>query len=221
MYVVLLGAPGAGKGTQAPLLARALGVVHVATGDMLREAVRQRTAYGERARAYMQEGKLVPDEIVLALTLERLDRPDARRGFVLDGFPRTLVQAEALDRALEAAGKRLDRALWLEVPHDVLVARLSGRWICASCQTVYHELTSPPSVPGVCDRCGGDLRQRADDRPEAVERRLRVYLAETAPLVEYYRARSVLRVVDGNQPVDAVKAALLRAVQNGQRKGAL
>lgn len=221
MYIVLLGAPGAGKGTQAPLLARALGVVHVSTGDMLREAVRQRTALGEQARVYMQQGKLVPDEIVLAMTLERLERPDARRGFVLDGFPRTLVQAEALDRALEAAGRRLDRALWLEVPREVLVARLGGRWICASCQAVYHELSNPPAVPGVCDRCGGQLRQRADDRPEAVDRRLRVYLEETAPLVEYYRARSVLRVVDGNQPVEAVKAALLQAVQNGQFKGAI
>jgi adenylate kinase len=216
MYVVLLGPPGAGKGTQAPVLAKAIGGVHLSTGDMLRDAVRQGTPYGQKAREYMERGELVPDPIVLGMVMERLAQPDAQRAFVLDGFPRNVVQARALDAALAAAGKQLDLATNIRVPRDVLVDRLSGRWICQNCQAIYHEANNPPSRPGVCDRCAGELRQRADDRAESVQRRLQVYSDETVPLVDYYRSQSKLREVDGDQPLSQVTAQL-RDVLNGGR----
>jgi adenylate kinase len=216
MYVVLLGPPGAGKGTQAPVLAKAIGGVHLSTGDMLRDAVRQGTPYGQKAREYMERGELVPDPIVLGMVMERLAQPDAQRAFVLDGFPRNVVQARALDAALAAAGKQLDLATNIRVPRDVLVDRLSGRWICQNCQAIYHEANNPPSRPGVCDRCGGELRQRADDRAESVQRRLQVYSDETVPLVDYYRSQGKLREVDGDQPLSQVTAQL-RDVLNGGR----
>jgi adenylate kinase len=216
MYVVLLGAPGAGKGTQAPILAKQIGGVHLSTGDMLREAVRNGTPFGQQARDYMVQGLLVPDEIVLGMVMERLARDDAERAFVLDGFPRNAVQARELDEALAAAGKRLDRAIYIKVPRDVLVERLSGRWICSNCQAIYHEVNNPPSRAGVCDRCGGELRQRADDRAEAVQKRLQVYLDETVPLVNFYRAQGVLREVDGDQPLVRVTENLRNALNGGQ-----
>jgi adenylate kinase len=166
----------------------------------------------------MEQGLLVPDEIVLGMVMERLRRPDAQDAFVLDGFPRNVAQAEELDEALGGEGKRIDRALYIDVPREELVARLAGRWTCGSCGAIYHEASTPPTVPGVCDRCGGQLHQRADDRPEAVERRLRVYLAETLPLVDYYRSKDVLREVNGNQRPARVTEALLRASANGQKK---
>jgi adenylate kinase len=218
VYVVLLGAPGAGKGTQAPILASAIGGVHLSTGDMLRQAVREQTPLGQEAKSYMEQGLLVPDEIVLGMVMERLRRPDAQDAFVLDGFPRNVAQAEELDEALGGEGKRIDRALYIDVPREELVARLAGRWTCGSCGAIYHEASTPPTMPGVCDRCGGQLHQRADDRPEAVERRLRVYLAETLPLVDYYRSKDVLREVNGNQRPARVTEALLRASANGQKK---
>jgi adenylate kinase len=216
MHVVLLGAPGAGKGTQAPFLARAIGGVHLSTGDMFRQAVRDGTRFGQQAESYMDKGLLVPDDIVLGMVMERMTQADAQRAFVLDGFPRTVVQARELDRALESAGKRLDRAVYIDVPHDILVQRLGGRWTCGNCQAIYHQLHSPPAKAGVCDRCGGELRQRPDDRPDAVERRLKVYQDETAPLVNYYEMNGVLREVDGNQATEAVTRALLRALDEKQ-----
>jgi adenylate kinase len=216
MYVVLLGAPGSGKGTQAPILADRIGGVHLSTGDMLREAVRRKTAYGRRANEYMLRGQLVPDAIVLGLVMERLSKPDAQVAFVLDGFPRNVTQAQELDEALVTAGKHLDVAIYIKVPRDVLVQRLSGRWTCSECQAIYHEVYSPPSRPGLCDRCGSGLHQRADDRLEAVERRLQVYLNETFPLVEYYRERCRLCEVDGDRSPDVVTTELLRALQSGR-----
>ena len=216
MNIVLLGAPGAGKGTQAPILAKAIGGTHLSTGDMLREAVRRATQYGQQAKAYMEQGLLVPDDIVLGMVMERLAHPDAARAFVLDGFPRNVVQARALDKALAATHRELDRVVHVDVPRQVLLERLSGRWTCSECQAIYHEVNNPPAVPGVCDRCGGALRQRDDDRAEAVKRRLQVYFQETAPLVEYYRAQSSLREVDGNKPASVVTASLLRALNDGQ-----
>ena len=216
MYVVLLGAPGAGKGTQAPILAAAIGGVHLSSGDMLRDAVRQKTAYGQRAAASMEQGLLVADEIVLGMVMDRLDEPDAQQACVLDGFPRNVVQARALDGALASRGKHLDRAIYIKVPRDVLLARLSGRWICSNCQAIYHEVSNPPATWGVCDRCGGELRQRADDRAEAVEQRLTVYMDETVPLLEYYRHQQILREVDGDQSLARVTADLLRALDRGQ-----
>lgn len=216
MYVVLLGAPGAGKGTQAPILAAAIGGEHLSSGDMLRDAVRSGTAYGERAREYMEQGLLVPDEIVLGMVMDRLDEPDAQHACVLDGFPRNLAQGRALDAALAARNRRLDRAIYIRVPREVLLARLSGRWICSVCQAIYHEVSNPPARPGICDRCGGELRQRADDRADAVEQRLSVYMEETVPLLEYYRERQILREVDGNQSLSRVTEDLLRALNCGQ-----
>jgi len=216
MFVVLLGAPGAGKGTQAPILASATGGVHLSTGDMLREAVKRGTPFGERARTYMAKGVLVPDDVVLGMVMERISHPDARHAFVLDGFPRNVKQALELDEALAGTEQHLDRAIYVKVPRDVLIKRLSGRWICSNCQAIYHEVNSPPEVPGVCDRCGGELRQRPDDRAEAVERRLQVYLEETLPLVDYYRQRQLLREVDGDQTLGRVTACILQVLENGQ-----
>jgi adenylate kinase len=215
---VLLGAPGAGKGTQAPIVAAAIGGVHLSTGDMLRQAVRDGTVRGQQAREYMLRGELVPDRTVLEMVMERLDQPDAERAFVLDGFPRTVVQARELDEALSAAAKRLDRAIYVHVPCEVLIERLSGRWTCSECQAIYHERSNPPRVAGTCDRCGGKLRQRSDDRLEAVERRLQVYLDETMPLMDYYRRENTLREVDGNRPLVEVTRGILDVLQGGQAK---
>jgi adenylate kinase len=162
----------------------------------------------------MLRGELVPDDLVLGMVMERLGEPDAQAAFVLDGFPRNVAQAQALDRELAGAGKPLDRAVNVHVPREVLVQRLGGRWTCRECQAIYHELNNPPRVAGVCDRCGGALRQRADDRPEAVERRLEVYGEETAPVIEYYRSRGVLREVDGFRPLPQVTRELLRVLDN-------
>jgi adenylate kinase len=216
MYVVLLGAPGAGKGTQAPILAAAIGGKHLSSGDMLRDAVRQKTAYGQRAAAAMEQGLLVADEIVLGMVMERLDEPDAQEACVLDGFPRNVAQARALDEALAGRRKRLDRAIYIKVPREVLLERLGGRWTCSVCQAIYHELSNPPTRAGVCDRCGGELRQRADDRAEAVQQRLTVYMDETVPLLEYYGQQGILREVDGDQSLARVTADLLRALDRGQ-----
>jgi len=168
----------------------------------------------------MRQGSLVPDDIVLRMVMERLEAADADRSFVLDGFPRTLVQARALDEALRASGKRLDRVISIEVPKDVLFQRLAGRWTCSNCQAIYHESSNPPSVPEVCDRCGGQLKQRRDDRPDAVEHRLVVFDNETAPLVDYYRANGLLRSVDGNSPADRVTELLFNAVKQAAGEAA-
>lgn len=218
MYVVLLGAPGAGKGTQAPIIAQAVGGTHLSTGDMLREAVRRGTSFGNQARQYMAQGLLVPDEIVLGMVVERLNLPDAINAVVLDGFPRNVAQAQELDDALAAEGKHLDLALYINVPRVILMDRLGGRWTCSECQAIYHEINRPPRQAGICDKCGGELHQRADDRPDAVERRLEVYLAETLPLVDYYRERGVMQEIDGNQALEYVTADLLQALRARQGK---
>lgn len=212
MYVVFLGAPGAGKGTQAGLAAERLGLVHMATGDVLREAVRQQSELGKQAKGYMERGELVPDSVVLDLVVDRLSQPDAAAGAVLDGFPRNIVQAEALDRALAQRGARVDAAVYLRVPEAALIKRLAGRWECGVCRTPYHEETKPSKTPGVCDLCGGVLIQRADDRPETVRKRLQVYFEQTAPLLEYYRQRGVLAEVDGDRPIPEVTRQVLEVV---------
>ncbi len=212
MYVVFLGAPGAGKGTQAVLAAERLGLVHMATGDVLREAVRQQSELGKQAKGYMERGELVPDSVVLDLVVDRLSQPDAAAGAVLDGFPRNIVQAEALDRALAQRGARVDAAVYLRVPEAALIKRLAGRWECGVCRTPYHEETKPSKTPGVCDLCGGVLIQRADDRPETVRKRLQVYFEQTAPLLEYYRQRGVLAEVDGDRPIPEVTRQVLEVV---------
>jgi adenylate kinase len=213
MRLIFLGAPGAGKGTQARRLADESAVAHVATGDMLREAVAQQAPLGLEAKRYMDAGGLVPDEVVIGLVAERLARPDAKTGFVLDGFPRTPAQAEALDHMLAERGLGLDRVLFLDVSRPELLRRLTGRRICRSCGTTFHLASAPPQVVGRCDACGGELYQREDDAEAAVAHRLDVYERQTAPLLEYYRRRGLLVPVAGEGPVDRVAAEVSRAAR--------
>jgi adenylate kinase len=211
--VVLLGPPGAGKGTQALLLSERLGLVHVATGDLFRAEVREGTPTGLRAKAYMERGELVPDDIVIAMLRARLDRPDARQGIILDGFPRTRAQAEALDRALAEDGDEVELALLIDVDEEVLVRRLSGRWICTAAGHVFNESSNRPRVAGRCDLDGSDLVQREDDRPETVRARLAGQLGALAEVVDHYRGRGLLRSIDGEQPIEAVGEALIEALE--------
>ncbi|MBI4236015.1 MAG: adenylate kinase [Chloroflexi bacterium] len=211
--IVLLGPPGAGKGTQAAALAQALGVPHVATGDLFRAAVGQGTALGRQAKSYMDRGELVPDDVTVRMLLDRVSQPDAQNGYVLDGFPRTLEQARALDEALSARRERITQALLIAVPDEELVQRLGGRWICRLCQTPYHAVNNPPKVRGRCDRDGGDLYQRDDDKPETVRQRLRVYAQQTAPLIDYYERQGILLRVNGQQEIEAVRLDLLAALR--------
>jgi adenylate kinase len=213
MRVVLLGPPGAGKGTQARRLAARWSVPQVATGDMLREAVARGTTLGLEARRYMDTGELVPDSVIIGLVRERLAQPDGRKGFVLDGFPRTAAQAEALDQMLEAEGTPLDRVVLFQVPDEEPVARLSGRRVCRGCGRNYHLTLSPSRTAGVCDHCGGELYQRTDDEEATVRRRLAVYARDTRPLVEYYRRRGLLATIAGTGSVDAVQADLIKATE--------
>lgn len=214
MYLVLLGPPGAGKGTQAERLEEKLHLPHVASGDLFRENLRDETELGLLAKGYMDRGNLVPDDVTIAMVRERLQRPDCAQGAILDGFPRTKAQAESLDSILAGMGQQLDRVLYLAVPDEELVRRLSGRWICGQCQTPYHTAFSPPANVGVCDECGGVLYQREDDRPETVRARLKVYHQQTAPLIDYYRQAGALMEVDGTGEIEAVNAALLEAIRS-------
>jgi adenylate kinase len=206
--VVLLGAPGAGKGTQAPLLSERLGIPVVATGDLFRAAVRDGTPLGVEAKRYMDAGQLVPDEITVRLFLERLGRPDASAGVILDGFPRTAVQATALDVALDGRGERVSAAVLVDVPMEELVRRMSGRWICRAAGHPYHEVFSPPSTAGVCDLDGSELYQRADDQPDTVRNRMDHQLGALAEVIEHYRAAGSLSTVDGQQGIEEVAGAI-------------
>jgi adenylate kinase len=210
--VLLLGAPGAGKGTQARFLAEVLDVPHVASGDLLREHRQRGTALGRAAQRYMDRGDLVPDGLVVDMIVDRLDEPDARRGALLDGFPRTLPQAEALDQRLRNRAGQVRCAIYVEVPTEVLVERLAGRWLCKGCQASYHQIFNPPATRGVCDRCDGQLYQRPDDKREVVANRVAVYLRDTLPVVERYERQGILQRVDGNQSIEAVRSALLQAI---------
>lgn len=211
--LVLLGAPGAGKGTQAHVLARHLGLPRVATGDLFRAAARDGSPLGLAARGYMERGELVPDELTVGMLLERLDAPDASRGAILDGFPRTRSQAEALDRALADRGTVVDAALLVDVPVDELFQRLNGRWLCSAAGHTYHETAYPPRVPGICDIDGSALIQRDDDRPEIVRARLEMQLGALADVVEHYRGAGVLQTVDGRRTIAAVTTDLLDAIE--------
>jgi len=210
--VVLLGAPGAGKGTQAQILSQRLGLAHVATGDLFRAAVRDQTALGITAKGYMDRGELVPDAVTIDMLLERLSKPDAAAGVLLDGFPRNTAQAEVLDQALADEGGRVDVAPYIEVPEADLIARLGGRWICRAQGHPYHERTKPPIKPGICDVDGSELYQRDDDKPATVQARLSQQLGALASVVDHYRGRDVLRTVDGRQDIDRVTADLLAAI---------
>jgi len=210
--LVLLGPPGAGKGTQAALLSQRLGIPHVASGDLFREAMKKGTGWGKEAQSYIDLGVLVPDEVTNAMIEERLKEPDCARGVILDGFPRTIEQARALEGILAERGEKIDRVLVIQVSEDTLIERLSGRRTCRRCQANYHLLFNPPQKEGVCDRCGGDLYQRSDDKEETVRRRFRVYTEETAPLIDYYRRQGLLTEIDGERGIEGVQGKILSAL---------
>jgi adenylate kinase len=212
VYIVFLGAPGAGKGTQAASVAKRLKLVHIATGDLFRQALEQGTELGLAAKSYMEKGVLVPDQITIDMVLERLSAPDSRGGAVLDGFPRNLKQAEALDKALALQGKSIDKVVYIKVSEAELLRRLGGRRICRQCQTPYHITDSPPKVEGRCDVCGGELYQRPDDTEESIKKRLEVYSEETAPLIDYYRRAGKLLEVAGEGGVKAVEKRIVAAL---------
>jgi adenylate kinase len=211
MKLVLLGPPGAGKGTHAPYIREWYGVPHISTGDMLRDAQKSGSVLGEKAKGFMESGRLVPDELVIALVAERLTKDDAKKGFILDGFPRTSEQAEALDKALSEVGKPLNIVLLFNTTQDVIIGRLSGRRVCPKCGKGYHVSSSmKPKVSGICDVCGSALVQRPDDAEDKVLKRLLVYKEQTAPLIDYYKRKNLLEEVDGNLDVDPLNESLKR-----------
>ncbi|MDY0088516.1 MAG: adenylate kinase [Coriobacteriia bacterium] len=216
MNIVLLGAPGAGKGTQAERMIEAWGLPHISTGDILRKAVADGTPLGLQAKKFMDAGELVPDVVVIGLVKSRLQEPDAQKGFILDGFPRTVEQAEALDRELATLGRDIDAAISIDVDRDVIVRRLTSRRTCRACGKIYSILANPLAGSGVCDICAGELYQRDDDTEATVRNRLSVYDRSTAPLVQYYRSKGVLHTVGGDRPVDSVFADVRKIVE-GQR----
>jgi len=210
--VVLLGPPGAGKGTQAKLLQDEFGAVQISTGDILRKAVADQTALGQQAAGFINSGALVPDGVIVNLVAERLKEPDCARGFLLDGFPRTIPQAESLDEILKNAGQNLNCVLSVQVAQDIIVERLAGRRTCRQCGALCHVVFNPPKVEGVCDRCGGELYQREDDQEQTIANRLQVYEKQTAPLVRYYRERGLLRTIDGVGEIDQIRARVIGAL---------
>jgi adenylate kinase len=214
LYVILFGAPGVGKGTQAAILAEKTGLVHITTGELFREAIRQETELGKQAKDYYDRGQLVPDHLTIAMLLERLSQGDCAGGCILDGFPRTLEQATTLDEALAQEGGAIDKVVYIQAPQNELLSRLSGRWSCRQCGSVYHERFQPPRQAGRCDQCGGELYQREDDKPETARRRLEVYAQQTAPLIDYYRARGKLVEIDGDKSVEEVAGSLLAVVED-------
>jgi adenylate kinase len=209
MIIIMLGAPGAGKGTQSDILAEKLDMVHVSSGDLLRDHVKRETELGKTAQEFMVKGELVPDNLIIDMIIDRLAAPDAEHGVILDGFPRTLPQAQALDEALDLKGKCVNAALYINVPDEVLLDRLSGRWTCRKSGHVFHEKFAPPTKSGVCDICGGELYQRDDDKRETTINRLQVYFKQTMPIIEYYRNQKVLCEIEGTQTIEQVTESLL------------
>lgn len=214
--MILIGAPGAGKGTQATALRDEFQLAHIASGDMFRDAMARRTLRGLQAKRYVDRGELVPDDVTVAMVMERLADESCRNGAILDGFPRNLAQARALEHSLNGQGQRVDQALYLSVPGDELLRRLSGRWLCRQCQAPYHEVFDPPAQPGRCDRCGGELYQREDDQRETARRRLEVYFEQTTPVIDYYRSLGVLDEIDGSRDIAAVRESIVRSVRRRQ-----
>lgn len=214
LFLVLLGPPMSGKGTQAERLSEELGIPHVSSGDLFRDHIKRETDLGRKAKNYMDRGELVPDEVTISMVEERLKREDCSGGALLDGFPRTIPQAKALDRILENLGASLSAVLSIQVPEGELVERASGRRICRQCGRSYHVKFDPPEEPGVCDYDGGELYQREDDQPETVRQRLEVYREQTSPLIDFYRERDLLSEIDGDQPIDQVSEEIRKAVDS-------
>jgi len=213
VYIIFLGAPGAGKGTQAANVAGELNLAHIATGDLFRQALEKGTELGLKAKSYMERGELVPDQLTIAMVLEQLSAPEGKGGVILDGFPRNLEQAEALDKALAQQSKEVDKVIYIKVSEEELMNRLGGRWICRQCQTPYNITSSPPKVRGRCDKCGGELYQRPDDSEESIKKRIKVYFAETVPLIDYYAGAGKLLEVDGEGEVAEVAKRIVTAVK--------
>lgn len=211
-YIVLLGPPGAGKGTQAQRISAALQLAHISSGDIFRENLKNQTDLGALAKGYIDRGELVPDDVTIAMIRERLSRPDCQNGALLDGFPRTPAQAKALDMMLVEFNSEVEAVPYINVTEDVLVERLSGRWTCKDQGHVFHQIYSPPKVNGICDYDDSELYQREDDKPETVKRRIKVYLEQTAPLIEYYRASGKLIEVDGTQSIEDVSSELITSL---------
>jgi len=213
VYIILVGAQGSGKGTQAELLSQTLGVTHIASGDLFRKAIDEKTELGIQAKVYIDRGELVPDDLTVTMVVKRLEEPDCSQGVLFDGFPRTVAQAEVLDRGLQEVGKQIDLAIYLQVPREELLKRLSGRYICRLKQHVYNMNTHPPKVAGVCDIDGSELYQRSDDTGEAVQKRLDIFFNETIRLLDYYGNQKKLVEVDGNQDIGQVQQSLLDVIR--------
>ena len=208
MKIIMLGAPGAGKGTQAKQIAGKYSIPHISTGDIFRANIKNGTELGKKAKEYMDQGLLVPDELTCDLVMDRIQQDDCKNGFVLDGFPRTIPQAEALDAALTKIGEKMDYAIDVDVPDENIVSRMSGRRACLDCGATYHIVSLPPKTEGKCDHCSSDLVLRDDDKPENVQKRLTVYHEQTQPLIDYYKNQGILKSVDGTQPMEAVFTAI-------------
>lgn len=211
-FIVLLGPPGAGKGTQAQVLAEKTGLAHISSGDIFRENLKNQTDLGKLAQGYMNRGELVPDDVTIGMIRERLSRPDCSNGAILDGFPRTPAQAEALSAMLKELDGKVVSVPYISVPAEVLIERLSGRWTCRTCGKVYHSIYNPPKKAGICDDDGGELYQREDDQPATVSKRITVYMEQTSPLIEHYRQAGLLVEIDGTQPIEEVTRQLLEAI---------
>ncbi len=210
MKIIMLGAPGAGKGTQAIKIAEKYGIPHISTGDIFRANIKNGTELGKKAKEYMDKGSLVPDELTCDLVVDRIHQDDCANGFVLDGFPRTIPQAEALDKALKKDNEKMDFAIDIEVPDDSIVKRMGGRRACVNCGATYHVVSAPPKVEGICDHCGGKLTIRDDDKPETVQHRLSVYHEQTQPLIDFYKKAGILHSVDGTKQLDEVFADVVK-----------
>lgn len=213
MFVVLLGGPGAGKGTQAKNLVRDLGIPQISTGDLFRDNLKNETELGKLARTYIDRGELVPDEVTVAMVQERFSRSDCDHGALLDGFPRTIPQAEGLDALLAEKNEQLLAVPYINVSPEVLLQRLAGRWTCRQCGAMYHAVFGPPKTDGLCDKCGGELYQRADDTPETQQRRIDIYFKQTAPLINWYQEKSLLVEIDGEGSIESVGVELLAAIK--------
>lgn len=209
MKIIMLGAPGAGKGTQAKQIADKYSIPHISTGDIFRANIKNGTELGKKAKQYMDQGALVPDELTCDLVMDRIQQDDCKNGFVLDGFPRTIPQAEALYAALGKINEKMDYAIDVDVPDENIVNRMSGRRACLNCGATYHLISIPPKVEGICDRCGSEIVLREDDKPETVQKRLKVYHEQTQPLIDYYKNQGILKSVDGTQPMDEVFKAIV------------